>query len=86
MTKMENLNHEGLIKKEKRRLRFKKVAEKRTNEIVNKIKILGNTSNRSTYDYKKEEINKIFDYIHKSLDKQKNYFTFSKKSKNEFKL
>ena len=73
-------------KKQTRRDRFKNIAEKRTNEIVDKIRILGNTSNRSMYDYKQEEVDRIFKYIRKSLDIQKDKFTYSKKSKDEFKL
>jgi len=73
-------------KREIRRSQFKKIAEKRTIDIVDKIRILGNTANRSMYEYKEEEVEKIFKYIRKSLDLQKEKFTFSKKSKNNFKL
>tara|TARA_R100001369_G_scaffold70951_3_gene98692 strand:- start:114 stop:365 length:252 start_codon:yes stop_codon:yes gene_type:complete len=80
-------NYNAQVKKEERRVRFKKVAERRTNEIVDKIRIIGNTSNRSIYEYKQEEIDKIFEYIHKSLDIQKDNFTFSTKPTRElFKL
>ena len=47
--------------------RFKRLAEYRTNEIIKKIQILGNCSNRSSYDYGEDEVNKIFNAIDKVL-------------------
>ena len=52
---------------ETRNERFKRLAAKRTNEILDKIRILGNCSNKSSYDYSNEEINKIFSEIDKQL-------------------
>ena len=45
--------------KEKRE-RFKRVAENRTNNIINQIRLLGNCANRSNYEYSEEEVKKIF--------------------------
>ncbi|MEI7943051.1 MAG: hypothetical protein WCH76_07835, partial [Candidatus Riflemargulisbacteria bacterium] len=39
--------------------RFKRLAVYRTNEVLNKIRVLSNCSNRSAYEYTEEEINKI---------------------------
>ncbi len=64
--------------------RFKCLAEYRTNEILRKIRILGNCSNRSFYSYSEEEIEKIFNEIEEALKKTEVKFTFSKKKK--FKL
>jgi ubiquinone/menaquinone biosynthesis C-methylase UbiE len=61
--------------------RFKCLAEYRTNEVLKRIRILGNCSNRSFYSYTQEEIEKIFQEIEKSLQKTKAKFTFSKKKK-----
>ncbi len=52
---------------ETRNERFKRLAAKRTNEVLDKIRILGNCANKSSYDYSKEEINKIFTEIDKHL-------------------
>ncbi len=52
---------------ETRNERFKRLAAKRTNEILDKVRILGNCANKSSYDYSKEEINKIFSEIDKQL-------------------
>ncbi|MFH0892423.1 MAG: hypothetical protein V1867_06625 [Candidatus Falkowbacteria bacterium] len=68
-----------------RRERFKKLAVHRTNEVLKKLKILGNCSNRSAYDYNEEEINKIFSEIEKNVKGVKAKFHYPKNNK-EFKL
>ena len=52
-------NIEDKTKSEKRE-RFKRLAVYRTNEILRRLKVLGNCANRSAYDYSEEDINKIF--------------------------
>ena len=64
--------------------RFKRLATYRTNEVLRKLKVLGNCSNRSAYEYTEEEINKIFSEIEKSVKVTKSKFHFIKKQ--EFKL
>jgi hypothetical protein len=59
---------------ESRKQRFNRIASKRTNDIIDKIRILGNCSNRSTYDYSEEEVNKIFLAINKELRISKDRF------------
>ena len=70
--------------KETRHERFKRVASKRTNEILEKIRILGNCSNKSSYEYREEEINKIFSEIDKNLKLTKAKFLAGKRER--FKL
>ena len=65
---------------ENRRERFRRVASKRTNEIMEKIRILGNCSNKSSYEYSQEEISKIFSTIERQLKNTKAKFT-SKREK-----
>lgn len=55
------------INEETRSDRFKRVATRRTNEILNRIRILGNCSNKSSYSYADEDIRKIFSTIEKEL-------------------
>jgi hypothetical protein len=55
------------MEQESRHERFKRVASKRTNEILEKIRILGNCSNKSSYEYTEDEVNKIFSEIDKQL-------------------
>lgn len=71
-------------KQESRHERFKRVASKRTNEILEKIRILGNCSNKSSYEYTEEEVNKIFNEIDKQLKLTKAKFLGGKRER--FKL
>jgi len=67
-----------------KRERFKRLAVYRTNEVLRKLKTLGNCSNRSAYEYTEEEINKIFSEIERKVKEVKAKFHFSKT--REFKL
>lgn len=73
------------MNKNKKRERFLRLAPYRTNQVLRKIKTLGNCSNRSAYEYKRDEINKIFSAIEKELRETKSKFRYPHK-KNEFKL
>jgi hypothetical protein len=72
------------MEQETRHERFKRIATKRTNEILEKIRILGNCSNRSSYEYTEEEINKIFSEIERQLKLNKAKFLSEKRER--FKL
>lgn len=61
--------------------RFKRVAENRTNKIIDQIRLLGNCSNRSNYDYSEDEIKRIFSAIESELKETKSKFQQSNKSK-----
>ena len=60
---------------------FKRIAENRTEKIVDLISKLHNLSNSSFYEYTDEQIDKMFDIIQRELDKQKK--EFKKKGKNK---
>ena len=51
----------------KKRENFKKIAERRTNEILDKINSFQNFSNTSFYSYTDEEIDKILEYINGAI-------------------
>ena len=68
-----------------RRQNFKRLAASRTNEVLRRLKILGNCSNRSHYDYTEEEVNKVFSEIEKKVREAKAKFTFPHRD-NDFKL
>ena len=72
------------IIKETAQEKFKRLASKRTNEILKRLRILGNCSNRQAYKYTEEEIDKIFSVIDREVKKTKANFHFPKKE--EFKL
>jgi len=67
-----------------KRERFKRLAVYRTNEVLKRIKVLGNCSNRSAYSYNEEEINKIFSEVEHKVRETKAKFHFPKNK--EFKL
>lgn len=64
-----------------KRERFKRLAVYRTNEILNKIRVLSNCSNRSAYEYTEEEVNKIFSEIEKTVKLAKSKFHYPKNKK-----
>lgn len=72
------------MEQESRHVRFKRIAAKRTNDILEKIRILGNCSNKSSYEYTEEEVNKIFSEIDKQLKLNKAKFIAGKRER--FKL
>ena len=64
---------------ESRSEKFRRIAVRRTNEIIEKIRILGNCSNKSTYAYTDEEVSKIFKNIEQELNTAKIKFSSKKK-------
>lgn len=77
------LRMEAKMGKETRHERFIRLAEKRTNNIIKNIRILGNCSNRSSYEYTKEEVDKIFNAIANELREAKAKFTFKNRNNQE---
>ena len=69
---------------ESRREKFKRLANLRTNAVLEKLRLLGNLSTKSNYEYAEEEVNKIFSAIETQLRTIK--ALFSGKKKKEFKL
>ena len=72
------------MNKEEKRERFKRLAAQRTNATLQKLKVLGNSSNRSAYDYTEDEINKIFAELERRVKETKAKFHFPKNK--EFRL
>ena len=50
-----------------KRNKFLNLAEKRTEVILDKLRVLGNCSNRQAYEYTDEDLDKIFTAIEKQL-------------------
>ena len=70
---------------DERRDRFLRVAERRTREILHKLRLLGNCSNKSAYSYTEEEVEQIFTAIQDQLDAARARFEPSKRE-IEFRL
>lgn len=66
--------------------RFKRLASHRTNQIFEKLRILGNCANRNVYTYTKEDVEKIFSAIEKKVKEVKARFTQNGKNKEKFQL
>lgn len=64
--------------------KFKRLAILRTNTVIQRLRILGNLSNRQSYEYEPEDIEKIFSAINKQLKTVKAKFIRSEKK--EFRL
>lgn len=71
---------------QQKRENFKRIAEKRTNKIIDLISKLENLTNRSFYEYEEEEIELIFSAIEKELARQKEILKMSCDQKKRFEL
>ncbi len=81
----EEIDRKELYTPQARRERFVRVAEKRTNRILNDLRLLGNTGNKTLYSYDEADVEKIFATIEKRITEVKTKFR-SRKFKDEFKL
>ena len=65
---------------------FIRIAEARTNKIIERITLLGNLSNSSYYEYTPDQIEAMFSAIQEELDTQKKRFADSGIKKKKFRL
>lgn len=65
---------------------FIRIAEARTNKIIESINLLGNLSNTSYYEYTPEQIDAVFSAIQEELDNQKKRFSDIGFKKKKFRL
>lgn len=65
--------------------RFVRVAENRTNRIIKDLRLLGNCSNKSNYEYSEKDVKKIFDAIEAQMKETKARFKLQEEAK-KFKL
>ncbi len=61
-------------KQETKRERFVRLAEARTNKIINMIQLLSNCSNSNVYEYTQQDIDKIFNAIETEVREAKKKF------------
>ena len=67
--------------------KFIRVAEARTNKIIDMIQLLGNCSNTSQYEYSQKDVDKIFKAIQVELDEAKKRYSKQDSEKgNKFTL
>lgn len=75
------------MSREKDRIKFVELAEKRVHKTLKDINLIGNLSNKSNYSYTNEDVRKIYNALKKALDDMKAKFDSKGSNKNEiFKL
>ena len=72
--------------KEEKEERFKRIASRRVKEILEKMRLLGNCSNKNNYFYTEEQVNKIFRAIDEEWKNVKSEFNKGKSKSKEFNL
>lgn len=70
---------------ESKKDKFKRIAENRTNKILDMLDLLGNCSNKNNYEYTDDEVRAIFSAIESAVKVAKMKFV-DKQEKNKFKL
>jgi hypothetical protein len=56
------------MQEETRHEKFQRLATKRTNQVLHDLRLIGNLSSKSNYDYIEEEVEKMFSVIRKQLN------------------
>lgn len=69
-------------KPESKREKFVRLAEARTNKIIDMLQLLGNCSNTSVYEYTQKDIDQIFGAIELELREAKKKFSKSESIKS----
>ena len=65
---------------------FKRIAEARTNKLLDALLLVGILSNKSYYDYSQEQVDAIFNAIQEELDNQRKRFSEEEHKKKKFRL
>lgn len=73
-------------KKETKKERFIRIAENRTNKIIDMIRLLGNCANENTYEYNEKDIIKIFTTLERELKVARSKFSIKENEEEKFKL
>jgi hypothetical protein len=70
-----------------KRKKFVQLAEARVTRAIGQLRLVGNLSNRSAYDFSEDDVRKIFRALQKELDTAKSRFGGEGSAKDgEFKL
>lgn len=70
-----------------KRRKFIELAERRVNRAIKDLRLIGNLSNRHSYEYREGDIEQIFQALHEEVDNAKNRFAADGKGEHQlFKL
>tara|TARA_B100000963_G_C22538514_1_gene631042 strand:- start:504 stop:839 length:336 start_codon:yes stop_codon:yes gene_type:complete len=85
--KFENCNKKISIMSDGKRDKFKKLAESRVNTVIKNLKLIGNLSNKSNYEYNENDLKKINSAISREFKTMKERFNSGgKRAAKRFKL
>ncbi|GHE02194.1 hypothetical protein GCM10008024_20830 [Allgaiera indica] len=78
---------EWAMEDDRKRIKFKELAEKRTNKALEAIRLIGNLSNRQNYRYEDQEARKIVKALREAVSEIEGKFNqSSSRNGGEFKL
>ncbi len=66
------------IRNETPQQRFNRIAESRTNAVLEKLRLLGNCASRQNYNYTEKDVEQIFSAINRQLKEVKTRFNLGK--------
>lgn len=69
--------------RENDRTKFVQLASKRVSKALNDIRLIGNLSNRSNYDYSDEDVAKIFKALSEEISACRKKFEVASKKQNK---
>jgi hypothetical protein len=72
--------------KETKREKFVRLAEARTNKILDQIRLLSNLANKGNYDFNDEDAKRIFSALEKEIKHAKSAFAGEEINDQRFKL
>lgn len=61
--------------------RFKRIASKRTNRLLNELRLLGNCANKGVYSYDEKQVSQIFSAVDQETKRVKALFSNHKKKR-----
>ena len=64
--------------------KFERVAAIRTNAVIDKLRLLGNCSNKRSYSYSEKQVDKIFSSVNKQVRETRLRFNSTKKERFNF--
>ena len=74
------------VESETREDKFRRLAERRVNAIIDKLRLLGHLANKSNYSYTDEQVDAIFKVLQKDLNATKSKFAEGSNGQKPFKF
>ena len=71
----DKISCEVVFMQETKKEKFVRLAENRTNKVLEMIRLIGNLANKSVYEYTAEDVEKIFKAIETEMALAKKQFT-----------